>query len=285
MSLAILTVLGVSAASAQADPVGYGAYVHGLINNENCRAFSDGAGTPWGDDNNCMFSGTDPRFFAPHVYGPVPYQPHQSATATLADADESIGASANLATGDLFVQLSSLPSSTYVSVAAVMWETLTFHFSDTAQHLVTVTMAGAVAASGGACGDIACDHPNAVYILALFQPPDPVLYPYALTMSQGVMYLPQGPYSVSSSMLVSDGMTVAVLAGLAMTGSGPAAGIAFDPLAFGLDGGTFTSESGVFLTQGVPEPATLALIGLGLAAAAVRQRKQRQRCRTGSGSL
>ena len=220
-----------------------------------------------------MFDGTDPRFFAPSFYGADPdlpgYSPHASAAATLSDADERITASANLATGDLSIELESSGSAWYSAVTALMWDTLTFHFNDNAPHLVSVTMSGENWGTS-----------NTYYRLELFQPPDPNFYPQTLTMAQGVIPLPGGVYSVSTSMLVQNGMSVGVLAGMSMAGGGPSSGIAWDPIMFSLDGGTFTAESGVLLTQTeaapVPEPATLALVGTGLAAAAVRRRRARR---------
>jgi hypothetical protein len=276
-SLGMALMMAAFASPAHGDPIGYGAYVHGYINNADCRNYGASAGA----SSSCMFAGTDPRFFSSSFYGPVPYQPQTAATATLADGDEFIGASANLATGDLSIQLSSQPSSFYAQVTAVMWDTLTFHFTDTSEHLVTVTMAGGVVASGGACHDPACTNPNATYRLDLFQPPDSTFFPQTLTMAQGVVPLPNnGPYSVSTSMWVHDGMTVGMLAGLSIAGSGPAGGLVFDPLVFALDGGTFTSESGALLTEssaeGVPEPTTLALLAPGLWAAGWRRRRRQR---------
>jgi hypothetical protein len=270
VSFALFTLGFGLVSTAQAAPVYYGAYVHGYINNESCGRYSEGASFLWGNSANCMFSGTDPRFFAPNFYSswtgdPIPYTPATAATAAHGDADEFIAASANLATGDLSVEFSSVGSSLSTQVTALMWETLTFHFADSAQHLVTVTMAGEHWSSAT----------HAFYKLELFQPPDPNFFPQALTMAQGVMPLPDGIYSVSSSMQVQNGMTVAVLAGMTLYGSGGQGGIAWDPLVFDLDGGTFTSESGVFLTQSVPEPAALLLLGTALGAAALRRRKRR----------
>ena len=103
-------------------------------------------------------------------------------------------------------------------MTALMWDTLTFHFNDNAQHLVSVTM------SGENWGNT-----STYYRLDLFQPPDPNFYPQTLTMAQGVIPLPGGVYSVSTSMLVQNGMSVAVLAGMSMAGGGPSSGIAWDP--------------------------------------------------------
>jgi hypothetical protein len=261
MSIALATVLLGVSSTAHADPVYYGAYVHGFINNEGCGRYGDGATFIWGNSANCMFSGTDPRFFAPNFYGPVPYVPASWATATHGDIDESISALASLATGDLSVQLSSSPTAWYSSVSAVMWETLTFQFADSASHLISVTMSGENYGT-----------PNTIYKLELFQPPDPDFHPQTLTMAQGVMGLPTGPYSVSTSMLVTNGMQVVLLAGIGMAGEGGSTGIAWDPLSLSLDGGTFTSASGVFLTQSVPEPAALLLLAVAGGAAALRRR-------------
>jgi hypothetical protein len=248
-------VLGL-ASSADAAPVYYGAYVHGSINNESCN-FGAGPRFIWGDPGSCSFSGTDPRFFAPNLYGPVSYVPFSSATDTHGDGDESIWGSANLATGDLSVGFWSTGSSWSTQVTALMWETLTFHFADSAQHLISVTMAGQHLSSAT----------HAWYKLEVFQPPDPNLYPQTLMM-QGVTPLPDGPYSATASMWVNDGMTVAVLAGLTLYGEAGQGGVAWDPLVFDLGGGSFTSSSGLFLTQtpSAPEPTTLLLLGTALAA-------------------
>ena len=257
------------ASTTHAAPVFYGAYVHGSLNNEDCRAFSDGARLPWGDDASCMFAGTDPRFFAPNYYGlEVPYSPFTAVTSAHGDIDESIAGMANLATGDLTVQFSSWGTSLSTQVTALMWETLTFQFADSAQHLISVTMAGHHASSAT----------HAWYKLELFQPPDPNLYPQTLTMAQGVNPLPDGAYSASASMWVQNGMTVAVLAGLTLYGESGQGGIAWDPLVFDLDGGTFTSSSGVFLTA-VPEPATLLLLGTAVAVTARRTLRRGSSCR------
>ena len=264
-SFALITLVLGLASTAHASPVYFGAYVHGYINNENCSAYGDGARFPWGDDASCMFAGTDPRFFAPNVYGSVPYAPFSAVTSSHGDLDESIAASANLATGDLSVQFSSFGSSLSTQVTALMWETLTFQFGDSADHLISVTMAG----------ENASNATHAWYKLELFQPPDPNLYPQTLTMAQGVNPLPHGIYRASASMLVHDGMTVAVLAGMTLYGESGQSGMAWDPLVFDLDGGTFASASGVFLTQtpSAPEPATLLLLGMAGGAVASRGRR------------
>ena len=97
----------------------------------------------------------------------------------------------------------------------------------------------------------------------------------ALTMD-GHHWLADGFYELTSSLLVRDGMEVVVLAGLSMFGNN-GVGVATDPLMMDFaGGGTFTSQSGVFLTA-VPEPATLLLMGGGLAAGAMRRLLQRRR--------
>ena len=98
-TLAVLSVLAVCPSAARAASVGYGAYVWGTINNQGCGSYATSAAS----NPDCLFVGTDPRFWNPYLT--IPYQPYAQASGSKVNAFEQISASANLATGDLSVQL------------------------------------------------------------------------------------------------------------------------------------------------------------------------------------
>lgn len=268
-SVALLAILVGLASAADADPLLYGTFIWGGINNTGCSAYGGSS------DPSCLFDGTDPRFFQPS--NNVPYLPTTQSSGTLFDADEQISGSASLATGDLSVSFSSSGTSIQTSIAAFVWDTVTFHFADSAFHQVTVNMSGAVSIAG----DPPLSAPSAARRLEFLPAAmNPSLDPNPFSLN-GYSPIDNGPYNVSASTMVQDGTTVTLLAMLWVHGGGPSSGSAYDPLSFDIpDGGTFTSASGVLLTEDaaapVPEPATLLLIGSGLSFGAIwRARRKR----------
>jgi prepilin-type processing-associated H-X9-DG protein len=273
-SRSVLFVLVAAIASptgAYAASIGYGAYVSGAINNGPC-AFSTTASHP-----DCAFSGTDPRFWGDHGQNNQPYMPASSAAASRFNLIEEVLGSASLATGDLYIEMTTFAPSSHVNITAFMWDTLTFDFPDSDPHLVTAHMSGSASTF---FSDPTEDGNNMGHRFELAPCcPDPNFSRNYLMGDGHVWFTDNGPYHVSSSLMVTDGMSVSVIAMLFMFGGGNSSGVAFDPITLDIaGGGTFTSASGVFLSEtvAVPEPSVLLLLATGVSVARLRRRA---RCR------